>query len=133
MVRSIISILIHLAANAVGLIVADVALDDLSVSLSAFLFALALFTVVEVVVGPILAKVARSKVEALQGGVALVTTAVGLIVTTLVVDGFDITGLDTWIAAVVIVWVAALVATLLLPVILIKRGIETRRKPAARR
>lgn len=133
MVRSIISILIHLAANAVGLIVADVALDDLSVSLSAFLFALALFTVVEVVAGPILAKVARSKVEALQGGVALVTTAVGLIVTTLVVDGFDITGLDTWIAAVVIVWVAALVATLLLPVILIRRGIETRRKPAARR
>lgn len=133
MVRSIISIFIHLAANAVGLIVADLALDDLSVSLSAFLFALALFTVVEVVAGPILAKVARSKVEALQGGVALVTTAVGLIVTTIVVDGFDITGLDTWIAAVVIVWVAALVATLLLPVILIRRGIEARRKPAAGR
>lgn len=133
MVRLIISIVIHLAANAAGLIVADMVLDDMSLPLSALLFALALFTVVEVLVGPLLSKIARTKVEALRGGVALVTTAVGLIITTLVVDGFDISGLDTWIAAVVIVWLAALVATLLLPVILVKRGLESRRKGSSKR
>lgn len=128
MVRLFVSTLIHLAANAVGLLVADLVLDGMSLSLGAFVFAVVLFTVVEVVAGPLLTKMAVTKVEALRGGVALVTTAVGLFVTTLVVDGFDIEGVETWIAAIVIVWLAALLAALLLPVLLVKRGVESARR-----
>jgi hypothetical protein len=65
-----------------------------------------------------------TSLPALRGGVALVTTLVGLIVTTLVSSGIHITGLSTWVLATLIVWLFALFATLILPLIIFKRTLE---------
>lgn len=121
------SFAIHLAANAVGLLVADLVLDDLSVSAGPFLWAVLIFTVVETIAGPLIMKMALQNAKGLMGGIALVTTFVGLLVTEIVADGFDIEGVTTWLAAVVIVWLAAMLAGLLIPVILVKRGVESAR------
>jgi Flp pilus assembly protein TadB len=48
-------------------------------------------------------------------------------VTALVSDGLQITGLSTWVLATIIVWLAALIAGLILPLILVKRAVSDRR------
>lgn len=120
MVRILISLVIRLGASAVGLLVAAWILDDMTVDPTAFLIAVALFTGVLVLVQPLITSIAVKQAPVLMGGTALVATLVSLIVTTLISDGLSITGLGTWVAATVIVWLAALLAGLLLPLIFVK-------------
>ncbi len=124
MLRMLASLVIHLLANAVGLIVAAVLLSGFSLDGLAFVTAVVIFTVVEVIADPLITKMAMTSLPALRGGVALVTTLVGLIVTTLVSSGIHITGLSTWVLATLIVWLFALFATLILPLIIFKRTLE---------
>ena len=127
MIRLLVSLLIQLAANALGLAVAAWALDDVTVTTTAFVVAVAVFTVVYAVAQPFLTQLALSKASALRGGVALVATLVGLIVTTWVTDGLSISGGTTWIAATVIVWIVSLLGVLILPAIFVKKRVEERR------
>ena len=124
MVRMLISIGIRLAASAVGLIIAAAVLDDMKLNGAAFVIAVAIFTVAEVILQPLITKIAMQNARALMGGTALVTTLVGLIITDLISDGLSITGFVTWLLATVIVWAAALIAGLLLPVILVKKAVS---------
>jgi hypothetical protein len=123
----IVSFAIHLVANAVGLLVANLVLDDLTIDAGPFLWAVLIFTVVETFAGPLIMKIALQNAKGLMGGIALVVTFVGLLVTEIIADGFDINGVSTWIAATVIVWFAAMLAGLIIPVILVKRGVESAR------
>lgn len=126
MIRFLLSIVVHFAANAVGLLVAAALLEDMSVSGTAFVIAVAIFTLVEAVVGPMIRQAAVKNAQALLGGTALVVTFVGLLVTSLISDGLRIEGVSTWLLATVIVWVAALLATLVLPLIFVKKAVEER-------
>ena len=58
---------------------------------------------------------------------ALIATFVALVVTDLVSDGLTISGVSTWIAATVIVWLAALLAAFILPFLGLKKFLENRR------
>jgi putative membrane protein len=124
MLRMLISAGVHLLANAVGLLVAATVLDDMTVSGVAFVIAVALFTIVEVVVQPLFTKMAMQNLPALQGGTALVATLVGLIVTSVVSDGLDISGTTTWVLATLIVWLASLLAAVVLPIFLLKKAVS---------
>jgi putative membrane protein len=131
MIRLLLSTLIHLAANAVGLLFAAVLLEGMTISGSAFVLAVVIFTVVEVVLGPLIRQVAVTKANALLGSTALVVTLLGLLVTSVISDGLRIEGFSTWALATVIVWLASLLATILLPVVLVKRKVEERRATTA--
>ena len=48
-------------------------------------------------------------------------------ITDLVSDGLTIRGATTWILATLIVWLATMLASILLPVILVKAGVESLR------
>ena len=124
MIRMLISFGIRLLANAVGLIVANLVLDDMELNASGFVIAVLIFTVAQVILQPLIVKTAMTNAQALMGGTALVTTLVGLIITDLVSDGLSITGFVTWCLATVIVWAAALVAGLILPLILVKKAVD---------
>lgn len=126
MVRILINIAIKLLANAVGLGVAAWLLEDMTVTTTAFVIAVGIFTVVEVLIDPLLTSVAIRSAPALRGSVALVTTFVGLVVTTLLTDGLSISGATTWIVATLIVWLAALIAALLLPLFMVKKAATNR-------
>lgn len=128
MVRFLVSTVISILASAVGLIVAAAILDDMSVNGTAFITAVLVFTLVTALAGPFIAKSAMKNDSALLGAVALVSTLVGLIVTHLVTDGLSITGLTTWIMAAVIVWLAGLLAALIIPLILVKMGVQAARE-----
>ncbi len=124
MVRLLISVGVRLLANAVGLIVAAAILDGMTITGPAFVLAVLIFTVVEVVADPLLTKVALTSVPALRGGVALVTTFVGLLITAAISSGLDINGAKTWLFATIIVWLAALLAALILPLFLVKKAVN---------
>jgi len=127
MIRMLISAGIHLLANALGLLVAAAVLDDMSVSGTAFIIAVLIFTAVEVLVQPLLTKLAMKNMPALMGGTALLATLIGLIITSLISDGLDISGVTTWVLATLIVWLAALLAGLVLPLILVKNAVDDNR------
>ena len=127
MIRLLLTLAIQLLANAIGLVVAASVLDDMEVAVSGFIVAVAVFTAVYAIAQPFFTQMALSRVPALRGGVALIATLAGLIVTALVTDGLTIDGIWTWVLAALIVWLVALVGVLLLPAVLIKKHVEERR------
>jgi uncharacterized membrane protein YvlD (DUF360 family) len=126
-IRLIVRTLIALAANAVGLIVASIVLDGFEINVASFIVAVVIFTVVFAVLTPFLAVQLRRLGNGAIGATALIATLVSLIVTDLLSDGFTISGVGTWIGAAVIVWLAALIATFVLPFLGLKKYLDERR------
>ena len=128
MIRLLVRTAIALVANAVGLIVAAALLDGMSLNATGFIVAVIVFTVVFALMQPFLvSQFRRGGSSSLLGGVALVATLVSLLVTVLVTDGLEISGVGTWIAATVIVWLAAVLAAFLLPFLGLKKYLDERR------
>lgn len=127
MVRFLVRTLIALVANAVGLIVAAIVLDDVHLDAASFVVAVVIFTGVFVLLQPFLAVNLRRMGPGMLGVVSLLATLVSLIVTDLLTDGLSISGVLTWILAALIVWLVALVATLLLPFLGLKKFLDERR------
>ena len=121
MMRLVATIVLELAANAVGLIVAAWLLPGFSINLLGFIVVLAIFTVVKFIAAPLMLKMSLQYVRQFSGGVALVTTFVGLFITALLTDGLTITGLSTWILATLIVWLFGVIAAIVLPLVLFKK------------
>jgi len=128
MIRLLVRTLIAVAANAVGLIVASVVLDGFSINVASFIVAVVIFTIVFAVLTPFLAVQLRRLGNGAIGATALIATLVSLVVTDLLSDGFSISGVGTWIAAAVIVWLAALVAAFVLPFLGLKKFLEDNRR-----
>jgi uncharacterized membrane protein YvlD (DUF360 family) len=120
MIGMLVSALFYVLANAVGLSLAALLLDGFHFSPFAFIWAVLLFSLIEAVAGPLVTKISQKNVPALQGGVALVTTFLGLILTEIFVQGMVIGGLANWLAATLVVWLGTLIATLVLPKLLFK-------------
>jgi uncharacterized membrane protein YvlD (DUF360 family) len=127
MIRFLVRIVVAVAANAVGLLVAAAVLDGMHVNGSSFIVAVVIFTVVFAFMQPFLVSQLRRRASAALGGVALIATLISLIVTDLVSDGFTIDGVGTWIAAMVIVWIASLLAAFILPYLGLKKYLEEHR------
>jgi len=123
---------LHLLANAVGLLAAVVILPDFSIDALSFIIVTIIFTVVEVVAGPLLISISLKNVPALTGGISLVTTFVGLLITNLVSDGMSISGVSTWVLATLIVWLAALIAEFVLPLIIFRKILQDSRNRRGR-
>jgi uncharacterized membrane protein YvlD (DUF360 family) len=123
MIRLLLRIVISLLGNALGLWVASLILgDNMSISGTAFVMAVVIFTVLTALLQPLVTKVTVQNAPALQGSSALVTTFLSLLITELVSDGLTIDGLSTWIFATVIVWFFTMIAAWLLPLFLLKEA-----------
>lgn len=127
MIRLLVRTAIAVAANAVGLIVASLVLDGFSINFASFVVAVVIFTIVFAVLTPFLAVQLRRLGNGAIGATALIATLVSLVITDLLSDGFSISGVGTWIAAAVIVWLAALVAAFVLPFLGLKKYLEENR------
>ncbi len=126
MIRLLVRILVALAANAVGLLIAAALLDGMHVTASSFILAVVIYTAVFALMQPFLISQLRRSGSAALGGVALIATLVSLILTDLVSDGFSIDGVGTWIAATVIVWAGGLLAAFILPFLGLRKYMENR-------
>ncbi len=126
MARMFANLVVLVIANAIGLLVAAWLLDDVDLSAGAFVIAVAVFTVVEIIAQPLIIKVGWKYARPLTGASALVATFVALVVTTIVTDGLQIRGAAAWLLSTVIVWAAALIAALLLPLVMFKKVLGRR-------
>jgi putative membrane protein len=125
-IRLLVRTAVAVAANAVGLLVAAAVLDGVHLNGTGFLVAVVIFTIVFALLQPfLLVQMRRSRAAAL-GGVALLSTLVSLIVTDLLSDGLEINGVGTWIAATVIVWLAALLAGFIIPFLGLRKYLQDR-------
>src|SRR5256885_1947958 len=116
-----------LVANAVGLIVAASILDGMSLNWEGLLWATLIYTLAFALMQPFLVVQARRRATPLLGGVALIASLIALIVANVVSDGLDITGVGTWVAAAVIVWIASLLAAFILPFLGLKKYLQDKR------
>jgi len=128
-IRSLVRTLILFVANAVGLLVAAVVLDDMSMDVQGFLIDVVIFTIVVALMSPFLDssfRRGRAGSSAL-GGVALIATLIALVVADLLSDGLSISGVGTYLLAAVIVWAASLIAAFILPFLGLKKFLSERR------
>jgi len=109
-----------LLANAIALLVAAMFLPGFAINARGFVVAVCIFTASTVILEPLISKFARQSAPYLLGGIALVTTFVGLLVTTLLTSGLSITSIGTWVFATLIIWIATVVASLVLPRLIFK-------------
>ncbi len=127
MVRLLISAAVWLTSAAVGLLVAKLLIDDMTIDLGSFVVVVVIFATGQAILSPFMAKVAMRNAPALLGGVGLFTTFIALLITSLLSDGLTIDGADTWVFATLVVWIVTMLATLLLPLLLGKRMVSDRR------
>jgi len=120
-VRLLIRVAIWLGSAAVGLLVAKLVLDGMTIDAGSFFFVVVIFAALQAILSPFMAKVAVRNAPALLGGAGLVTTFVSLLIVTMVSPGMSITGVDTWVFATLIVWIVTMLASWLLPLLLAKR------------
>lgn len=115
MIRFLISTAAYLCANAVGLLLAAVILPGFAIGPLSFVIAVAIFSLVQSVLGPLITKISFKSFPQLMGGIALVVIFVGLFITDVVMDDMTIGGIANWLAATLLVWIGSLVASILLP------------------
>lgn len=127
MIRLLAQLSLAVLANAVGLLAAAVLLSGFSIDGLSFAIAVVIFSLSTVILGPLVLKIALKNASFLVGGIALVTTFVGLFVTNLLSDGISIHGLNTWIAATVVVWIFSIIGNLVLPLVIFKKTLANAR------
>ncbi|MEX0364503.1 MAG: hypothetical protein AB3N22_00445 [Ruegeria sp.] len=120
MSRRIMSVLALLAGNAIGLLLAAFLLDGFRIAPLSLIIVVVVFTLVQVVAEPLIAKLSEQNIPALKGGIALVVTFVGLLATDLITAGLTIGGIANLLAATLLVWLGALIAAVVLPIYVFK-------------
>jgi putative membrane protein len=120
----LIRIGLALLGNALGLLIAAILLKDMHLSGAAFFLAVVIFTVVMLVLDPLVAKLAAKFADFLTSASALVSTLLGLILTNWLSDGLSIHGAGTWVLAAVIVWLGAAILGVVLAAVILKRFVK---------
>jgi len=124
MIRFLARTALTLIANAVGLFVAALVLPGFHINVLGFIVSVVFFTCFEILLEPFILKMAIKYVPALRGGIALVTTLVGLFVTVVFTSGLRIDTIATWILAPTIIWIAVLLANIVLPMFMFKKVLQ---------
>ena len=120
MIRFLARMSLILLANAAGIIIATVVLPGFTINAIGFITSVVFFTTVELLFERFVAKVALRYVPALRGGIALVTTFVGLLLTNMWTSGLEIQGVSTWLLAPMIIWLTVVIMGTVLPMVLFK-------------
>lgn len=109
-------LLIFLGSSAIGLFVAQLVLDGVRVSWLPFIVVVVIFAVLQAALTAVITPFARDKAPALVGGVGLVSTFLALLISNVALSGLSVRGGPlTWLWASLIVWLATMLATMLLP------------------
>ena len=113
---------LSLLGNALGLLVANWVLDDMSMTWEAWLIAVLIFTGAMIILQPLVLKMSLRYGTALGGSSALISTFFALLITTLITNDLNIDGATTWLLATVIVWLVSMLGGLFLPWLLLRHS-----------
>ena len=114
---------IFLVSSAIGLLIAGWLIDGVTVRIAGFIVAVVIFSVAQAILSPFIAKMANRYASAFLGGIGLISTLVALILASVLTNGLTIRGIGAWIGATVVVWLISALATVLLPMVLIKKKV----------
>lgn len=126
MISFLIRAAIFLGSSAVGLLVATLVLSGFSAPTSGFITAVVIFSIAQSVLSPFIAKMAKRHAPAFLGGIGLVSTFVALLLAS-IFSNLSIAGVSTWILGTVLVWLVTAVATLVLPVLFVRKKVQERK------
>lgn len=118
MSKFVISTLAYLVANGIGLLLAALMLPGFKISVMAFLLAVVIFSGAQALAGPLLTRFSPKSLPQLQGAVALIAVAAGLMVTDLLMPAMQTGGISNFLAATLLIWLGSLIAAILLPIYL---------------
>ena len=121
MLRFLATTVLTLLGNALGLLIASWLIEDFHVTVAGFIWSVVFFTIAQLILAPFVLSMSLRYVPALRGGIALVTTFIVLILTTLFTGGVTIDGVTAWILAPLVIWLASVLAGVLLPLFLFKK------------
>ncbi|MED5813021.1 phage holin family protein [Mycolicibacterium sp. 050232] len=125
MIRFLLRIAIFLGSSALGLLVAAWLVPGVSVSAWGFITAVVIFAVAQAILSPFFLKMASRYASAFLGGIGLISTLVALILASVLTRGLSISGIGSWIAATVVVWLVTAVATVVLPALFLKKKVAS--------
>lgn len=111
---------VFLGSAAIGLLAAWWLVPGVSLRFSGFLLAVVIFAAAQALLSPLILKIADKYASALIGGIGLLSTLAALILASVLTDGLTIHGLGSWVAATVVVWLATALATMLLPLLVLR-------------
>lgn len=120
MIRFLLRIAVFLGSSAIGLLVAGWLVPGVSLSVWGFVTAVVIFTVAQAILSPFFLKMASRYASAFLGGIGLVSTFAALLLASLLSNGLSIRGIGSWIAATVVVWLVTALATLVLPMLVLR-------------
>ncbi|VEG58244.1 Membrane protein of uncharacterised function [Mycolicibacterium aurum] len=126
MIRLVLRVAVFLGSSAIGLLVAGWLVPGVSLSVLGFITAVVIFTVAQAILSPFFLKMASRYASAFLGGIGLVSTFAALLLASLLSNGLSIRGIGSWIAATVVVWLVTALATVVLPVLVLRE----KKKPA---
>jgi uncharacterized membrane protein YvlD (DUF360 family) len=125
MIRFLVNFAVYMAAAAIGLVVADIVLDGLSLSYPVgFLIVVVLFGLIQAIIEPLFQSITEKNAEMLTGAVGLISALVALLVTSTISDNLTIDGVSTLFLAALVVWLASMFAGFILKVTVAKRFIQ---------
>lgn len=120
MIRFLLRVAVFLGSSAIGLLAAWLLVPGVGVSALGFIVAVFIFTVAQALLSPFFLKMANKYASAFLGGIGLVSTFVALLLASLLSNGLTINGIGSWIGATVVVWLVTALATLVLPMLVLK-------------
>ncbi|NCU38660.1 hypothetical protein EOL96_06425 [Candidatus Saccharibacteria bacterium] len=126
MIRFFVTSILTLLGNALGIIVAALVLPGFHIQPLGFIVSVLFFTGADILLRPFVIKMSLRYIPALRGGIALITTFVGLFLTVLFTSGLRIDDVSTWVIAPLIIWLAVVLAGILLPMMLFKEILQKR-------
>ena len=133
MITHLLRLGIFLASAALGLIVADLVLEDFTIVWAewwGFLLCIVIFALVQTALAWIAEKFLHRVLPILVGGVGILSTIIALLIVVLLpIGGLRLDGFAGWIAGGVIVWlVTAIVTVVLTKLLLDDKRKQTRSK-----
>ena len=128
MIRFLIRLVIWFLAAFIGIIAADLLLSGFSVSgWTSYVFVAAIYAVIQSLIAPLMNQYTERNAKMFMGGVGIFSTFIALFITNLISGALTISGVGTWIAAAIIVWLFGALAAWILPFFIVKRAVQERR------
>ncbi|OBF60740.1 hypothetical protein A5787_18395 [Mycobacterium sp. 852002-50816_SCH5313054-b] len=118
MKQALLRAVVLLASWSIGLLVAARVVPNVSVSASAFVVAVLLFTASQATLSLAIVRLPRAYASLLLGATGLVLTLVALTLAAVFTHGLSIHGVASWAAAIVVVWLITTIGAISLPEVL---------------
>lgn len=118
MKQIVVRAVLLLGAWAIGLLVAAQVVPGVSLSLSGFIVAVAVFSTAQAALSLFLLRLPHGYASLLLGGTGLAITVFALILGTAATHGFTIHGMASWLATTLVVWLVTTIGAVSLPELL---------------